>query len=161
MVRYFTKRIVHFTSHIFVDHSCSLVPHELALLVRMIRLLEQKEIKSRDTESVIELVKGVVLETESHHLLEDLGELRLALCDVKAGDKKVFDCEMSCFNKLRKTLVYARDIPAGEFVQEADFAIKVNLSQGIPTENVSLLFGKRLPRNVAFEEAVQYEHFGL
>lgn len=127
----------------------------------MIRLLEQKEINSKDTDSVIELVKSVILETGTLDLLEDLDELRSALCSVKAEDKQLLDCEMNCFNKLRKTLVYAHDVTSGSLIQKSDFAIKVNTTQGISTEKTSLLFGKMLLRDVSFEESVQFEHFVL
>lgn len=135
------------------------MPDELALLVQMIRLLEKKELKSKDTDSVIELVRNVILETGTHHLLNKLDELKSALNDVKAEDKKMLDCETNCFNKLRKTLVYARDISAGKIIQTIDFDIKVNTVQGVPTERASSLIGKKLLIDVNFDQAVQFEHF--
>uniref|UniRef100_A0A336MXQ7 CSON008068 protein n=1 Tax=Culicoides sonorensis TaxID=179676 RepID=A0A336MXQ7_CULSO len=142
------------------DHSCSLEPAELSDLVRLIRILETKELKLNDTKSIIELIRKVILEADLPHLLKDLDLLKLALADVSPDDKKLFDCELNCFNKLRKTLVYASNIPAGSVIDKTDFAIKVNTEHGnVATEEMSSLIGKKMVKDVIFEQSVQFEDF--
>ncbi|XP_063695515.1 sialic acid synthase [Culicoides brevitarsis] len=143
------------------DHSCSLDPKELSLLVKLIRKVEQKQLpESKDTESILEFTKNVILEAKEEHLLKDMEELRAALSkNVTLEDKKVFDCEMNCYNKLRKTLVYSRDIPAGKILQKSDFCIKVNTEFGVLTEKIDELIGKILVKNVSYEDSVQLSDF--
>lgn len=145
-------------NNFFPDHSCSLVPDELALLVQMIRIAEKKQLKSKDTDSVVDLVKSIISEIGHLYLLKHMDELKSALIDVNENEKKLLDCEISCFNKLGKTLVYAHDIPAGKVTTKTDFDIKVNIVKGVPTERINLFIGKRLLKDVEFEEAVQFEH---
>jgi sialic acid synthase len=110
----------HFTldkSQVGTDHKASLEPAELALLVRMVREVEEAMTQ-----------KG----------------------------KKVFPEELAAAKKLRKCLVFSRDLPAGHVVTPADLTTRSPLI-GISPAHWDEVLGAVLLRSVKHEEPLQWE----
>jgi len=99
------------------DHKASLEPGELALMVRMVREVEQAMI-----------LKG----------------------------KKVFPEELAAAKKLRKCLVFSRDLPAGHVLTCADLTTRSPLD-GISPAHWDEVLGAVLLRPVKHEEPLQWE----
>ena len=99
------------------DHQASLEPAELALLVRMVREVEQSMVQ-----------KG----------------------------KKVFPEELAAAKKLRKCLVFSRDLPAGHVLTSADLTTRSPLD-GISPVHWDEVLGAVLMRSVKHEEPLQWE----
>ncbi|PKN07743.1 MAG: N-acylneuraminate-9-phosphate synthase [Deltaproteobacteria bacterium HGW-Deltaproteobacteria-8] len=110
----------HFTldkNQVGTDHQASLEPAELALLVRMVREVEQSMVQ-----------KG----------------------------KKVFPEELAAAKKLRKCLVFSRDLPAGHVLVSADLTTRSPLD-GISPVHWDEVLGAVLLRPVKHEEPLQWE----
>ncbi len=99
------------------DHQASLEPAELALLVRMVREVEESMLQ-----------KG----------------------------KKVFPEELAAAKKLRKCLVFSRDLPAGHVLTSADLTTRSPLD-GISPVHWDEVLGAVLLRSVKHEEPLQWE----
>lgn len=87
-----------------------------------------------------------------------VGEIRLlesALGEV--GPRRVFDCEKACFFKLGKSLVFARDLPAGHRLVKDDFRIKVSEPSGLLPEQLDALLGKVLVCGVLADEPILFQ----
>ncbi len=114
----------HFTldkNQVGTDHKASLVPDELAQLVRMIREVEA--------------------------------------CMVQKG-KKVFPEELASAKKLRKCIVFSRDLPAGHVLAETDLTTRSPLD-GISPVHWDEVVGAALLRSVKCEEPLHWETLAL
>lgn len=103
------------------DHQASLEPAELALMVTMIREVEQAM-----------QVKG----------------------------KNVFPKEQAAAKKLRKCIVFSRDLPAGHVLTEADLTTRCP-RVGVSPVHWDEVLGATLKKPVKHEEPVQWEALSL
>lgn len=75
---------------------------------------------------------------------------------MQVGEKQVYTSEVAAAKKLRKSIVFGRDLPAGHLLTEADLAVKC------PGTGISPLYwddvvGGVLRKPVRFEEQVSWE----
>jgi sialic acid synthase len=80
-------------------------------------------------------------------------------CMVLKG-KKVFPEEQAAAKKLRKCMVFSRDLPAGHVVTSADLTTRSPLN-GISPVHWDEVLGAALLRPVKHEEPLQWEYFSL
>lgn len=66
-------------------------------------------------------------------------------------------CEIPCYDKLGKTLVYRSPLYKRHILQTTDLEMKVASTKGI--ENINQVIGKTLGEDVKTEESVQAKHF--
>lgn len=85
-------------------------------------------------------------------MVRDLRRTRVALGD---GKKTVLAKETNPLIKMGKSLVAARDLPAGHVLTGADVAIK-SPAGGLPPYEIEKLLGKRLTRSVETDQAFEY-----
>jgi sialic acid synthase len=87
-------------------------------------------------------------------MIRDLRRARLALGD---GVKRVLPGEESAMLKMGKTLVAARDLPAGHLLTSADVAIK-SPGGGLPPYELDRLLGRRLSQALHADDMIRFEH---
>lgn len=73
--------------------------------------------------------------------------------------KIVQPCEKPCYDKLGKSLVYAKTLPGGHAIAEGDLKIKVAEPKGIDGSKLFEIFGKILTREVEEDTSVFQEDF--
>lgn len=139
------------------DHKCSLTPTELRQLCHLIRRLEKMKLKEFTTNTICETISNL-LENEGISHSEDLSNLRAALAPVD-DTRRLFDCELPCFNKLGKTLVYNRNLIKGNIVQKQDMSIKVSPVHGMEPENSDSIIGRTISKNVSYEDPIKTTDF--
>jgi N-acetylneuraminate synthase/sialic acid synthase len=59
--------------------------------------------------------------------------------------------------KMGKTLVAARDLPAGHLLTAADIAVK-SPGGGLPPSELDRLLGRRLSQALRADDMIRYEH---
>lgn len=97
------------------------------------------------------------------HLLEmnfsgaDIFAVKEAL--VVVNRKDILQCELNCYNKLGKSLVYTNNLKAGDIIAEADVNIKVDEPKGISAEEYYDVIGLKLKENVIQDTAMFNIHF--
>ena len=74
--------------------------------------------------------------------------------------KKVFPEELAAAKKLRKCMVYSRDLPAGHVLSLADVTTRSPLD-GISPVHWDEVLGAVLKRSVKQEEPMQWEHLSV
>lgn len=133
------------------DHCVSLNPKELRMLVEKVRLIER---------NVQELP------VMPNDLLNAVVELNLFECpmgfiekacqpnDIDDIPKSILPCELMCKHKLGKSLVYTRDLTAGQFLIMDDIGVKVSEPNGIPAESYDDVIGRKLMRDVSYDDPV-------
>lgn len=133
------------------DHCVSLNPKELHMLVKKVRLIERKFQQ---------------LPVMPHDLLDAVVELNLferpmgfieKACqpnDIDDKPKSILSCELMCKHKLGKSLVYTRDLTAGQFLIENDIGVKVSEPNGISAEFYDDVVGCELMRDVSYDDPV-------
>ena len=62
--------------------------------------------------------------------------------------------EKACYDKLGKTLVAARNMLAGDHLEEKDVKVKVAEPKGCPAEKYKEVIGRRLVRNIREDESI-------
>jgi N-acetylneuraminate synthase/sialic acid synthase len=87
-------------------------------------------------------------------MIRDLRRARLALGD---GVKRVVPGEEGAMIKMGKTLVAARDLPAGHLLTTADVAIK-SPGGGLPPYELDRLLGRRLSQALRADDMIRFEH---
>lgn len=71
--------------------------------------------------------------------------------------KQLYSSEVTCYEKLRKTLVTAKPLLEGHQLCKEDIKIKVAVPKGIDGLFLDSIIGKRLKRNVEIDESLLYE----
>ena len=79
---------------------------------------------------------------------------------LRLGRKEVFESERMAAVKLRKSVVFARDLPAGHVLTEADITVKCP-GNGISPIHWDDLMGRTLITPVRHEEQVRWEQLAL
>ncbi len=87
-------------------------------------------------------------------MVRDLRRARAALGD---GVKRVVPAEESAMTKMGKTLVAARDLPAGHLLTAADVAVK-SPGGGLPPYELDRLLGRRLSQALRADDMIRFEH---
>lgn len=87
-------------------------------------------------------------------LIADLRDVEAALGD---GRKRVMPSEEKNRGRLRKSVLAARALPAGQVLTEADLVVKRAGGEGIPAGHYFDVIGRKLKRAVAEEEAIPEE----
>jgi sialic acid synthase len=87
-------------------------------------------------------------------MIRDLRRARQALGD---GVKRILPGEESAMVKMGKTLVAARDLPAGHLLTGADIAIK-SPGGGLPPFELDRLLGRRLSQALHADDMIRFEH---
>jgi N-acetylneuraminate synthase/sialic acid synthase len=87
-------------------------------------------------------------------MIRDLRRARQALGD---GVKRILPGEESAMVKMGKTLVAARDLPAGHLLTGADIAIK-SPGGGLPPYELDRLLGRRLSQALHADDMIRFEH---
>lgn len=139
------------------DHSCSLTPPELARLTRLIRRVERLTLPDRSTKTVMDAIVGVIAANDTQ-LNDELGDLRAALSPIES-ERRIFDCELPCYNKLGKTLVYRKKLAKGKCLERDDLCIKVSNQKGFETDKIDEIVGLKLLKNVEPDQPVNKEQF--
>ena len=116
------------------DHKCSLDPGELSTLCHHVR---------NNTE--IRMFKEIFSDTENRAVKEAM--------EVKT--KTVLDSEQSCIEKLGKTIVAKRDIPANSLITRDDVDIKVAEPRGIDPRNIDQYIGKLSRCYIKQDDSIQ------
>lgn len=129
------------------------------MLVQSIRKFESTENKSFN--STFDVVSKLLNNSDYEHFLKELSLLKYALKPISHIERKLFECEEDCFNKLGKCLVYKSDILAGKVLEKYDFSVKVSIVKGLSTNIIDELIGKRLNINVSKDSSVIYDHVEL
>ncbi len=80
-------------------------------------------------------------------------------CMIQKG-KKVFPEEQAAAKKLRKCMVFSRDLPAGHILTKADLTTRSPLD-GISPVHWDEVLGAALVRSVKHEEPLQWEYLAL
>jgi sialic acid synthase len=127
------------------DHSASLTPDMFAELVKAIRRYEASG-KSSDG-NVQEVVERLLPNETSQK-----DDFEAALKAV--GERVILDCEWPCRNKLGKSLVYAKSLPAGHTLTENDLWVKVS-GGSVPGERFYTIVGQKLTKDVMKDTSVQ------
>lgn len=136
------------------DHRCSLDPGEMEMMVALIRggngISRIKEIG--DEEEIVgveEILDGIY-----QHDVDDL--LKNAM---GSADKVVQRCEMSCREKLGKSLVAVRKLSRGTVLREEMVNIKVADPNGVDPRHLQEWNGKVLAADVEEDESITREKF--
>jgi N-acetylneuraminate synthase/sialic acid synthase len=87
-------------------------------------------------------------------MIRDLRRARQALGD---GVKRVLPGEEGAMTKMGKTLVAARDLPAGHLLTAADIAVK-SPGGGLPPYELDRLLGRRLSQALRADDMIRFEH---
>lgn len=133
------------------DHCVSLNPVEFRMLVEKIRLIERNVQKLPVMPN--DLLNAVV---ELNLFERPMGFIEKACQpnDIEDIPKSILPCELMCKHKLGKSLVYTRDLTAGQFLIENDIGVKVSEPNGIPAESYDDVIGLQLVRDVSYDDPV-------
>jgi N-acetylneuraminate synthase/sialic acid synthase len=88
-----------------------------------------------------------------HRMVRDLRRARVAVGD---GVKRCYESETGPLYKMAKTLVAARDLPAGHVLTASDVALK-SPSTGLPAYEYDNVIGMRLTAPVKVDDNILYE----
>ncbi|XP_077979656.1 N-acetylneuraminate-9-phosphate synthase-like [Glandiceps talaboti] len=91
---------------------------------------------------------------EPDELKEVISNIRLVEQALGKREKKLWPCEMGTHNKLGKTVVAAKDIPAGTPISIDMLAVKVAEPKGFPPERIFELEGKTLMKSLQYDESL-------
>lgn len=134
------------------DHQSSLEPKELRKMIQNIRQIENESIECfADNKQII-------------RKLQTFGYRPNELTDVEQALQSIDDnriiqpCEMACWNKLGKSLVYQRNLAKGHCLTFGDICAKVSEPHGISAEEYYNMLGKTLTANVDYDDIVKDEH---
>lgn len=146
------------------DHQLSLTPDRFAQMVQQIRALESHH--SADaiggvTTTTDDRVLAIIAAAHIRLSASELADIRAALAPLRprTTDAVVADCELECWQKLGKSLVYAGALEAGHVLRAADVCFKVSPTKGLLDGDYDALAGRRLAVSVAYEEPVAWRQF--
>lgn len=131
------------------DHKCSLTPAELKEMIKCIKVIEQNKLAASSWEEVYEMAKDYDLIPKQN--LPSL-KLNLPLMMGSKEKRKIYNCEMQCYVKLGKTLVFSKDLKVGKVLLATDFDVKVSKPHGEKPETIANFIGKVLKTNVSLDD---------
>lgn len=136
------------------DHRLSLEPHELKRMIHIIRGIETLKMphNTNDDETILNILKQFGVDET-----DELNAVKLALADVDG--KQILDCELSCRNKLGKSLVYCNNLMAGSTLTVDDICAKVSEPFGVSADRIDEFIGYTLNVDVTFEQNLVESHF--
>lgn len=131
------------------DHCLSLNPNEFRMLVEKVRLIERNV---QQLPVNLDDLLNVVVEL---NLFENPQGFIAKACQPDGNTpKSILPCELMCKHKLGKSLVYMRDMKAGERLMESDIGVKVSEPNGIPAEFHDDVVGKELKCDVSYDDPI-------
>lgn len=134
------------------DHSSSLTPSEFSELVKSIRTIEANGMICTQLDEIPNELFPLIAETEFIQYKRRLyGEIRMK--------KILYSCELECWNKLGKSLVYSRDMTCGMAITEKDIAVKVADRPGLQPQFIAAFIGNVLIQNVRYDESLNHDHY--
>lgn len=138
-----------------LDHKSSLLPEEYQKLIANIRMIEKNisDVIPKTSECLIKILRNFNIFNNP----EELSQIQYALKD--EIERKLMTCEVDCFNKLGKCLVYSKSNSTGHVLTELDVCVKVCEPKGIKGEDFDFVVGKVLKKDVCFDEPVLSEDF--
>ncbi|XP_075147034.1 N-acetylneuraminic acid synthase isoform X2 [Haematobia irritans] len=128
------------------DHKCSLQPKDMSILVSDIKELMSNSI-TKTAFSSFEIIS----------ILGDSSDVKDSLNDCDEY-KVLAPCEISCRNKLGKSLVAKRILNTGHVISADDIKVKVSEPHGIWAEHLDDVIGKQLLIQIEADEPLQWEH---
>lgn len=152
------------------DHQISLTPSTLKTVVEYIHRIDvqltemantSQKTKSPifNTKESLMLVKDVLFAAKIPVLPGEIEEIAAALAPISDDEPKELEkCELLCWQKLGKSLVYCRSLPAGHVLQSTDIGFKVSPIKGLLDEDYDAVVGNVLNRDVTFEDPVVWAH---
>lgn len=146
------------------DHCVSLNPNELRSLVDKIRLIERNAAVERPLPIMLDDLLDVVTELNLFENPRGFIEKACQPKDINNDDiskKSILPCELMCKHKLGKSLVYTRDIKAGQCLIESDIGVKVSEPNGIPAEYYDDVIGKKLKCDVFYDDPIIENDFTM
>lgn len=137
------------------DHKSSLLPEEYQKLIKNIRMIEKNisDVIPKTEECLIKLLRNFNIFNSP----EELRQIQYAL--KTEVERKLMNCEVDCFNKLGKCLVYAKSNFAGHVLYEEDVCVKVCEPKGIAGEDFEPVMEKVLRKDVMADEPVLTQDF--
>ncbi|XP_030752596.1 sialic acid synthase [Sitophilus oryzae] len=93
---------------------------------------------------------------ELKQLIDQIRSIELAMGD---SIKQIQNCELSCYEKLGKSLVYAFDFSKGHKLKKDDLKIKVSYPKGLDGLLFDEVVGKNINCNVKSDDPVLSEQF--
>lgn len=93
--------------------------------------------------------------TEFSTLVSNIRSLETAL---GSPQKIIQNSELPCYNKLGKTLIFSKNLPAGHLVTSEDFKIKISIPKGIDGSQLENIIGKTLVEDVKENDSVLKKH---
>jgi sialic acid synthase len=133
------------------DHCVSLDPSELRALVEKVRLIE------RNVQQLPVMLVDLLNVVVELNLFDNPQGFITKACQPPIGNntpKSILPSELMCKHKLGKSLVYSRDISAGQCLIEDDVCVKVSEPNGIPAEFYDNIIGKELKCDVSYDHPV-------
>ncbi|XP_071947950.1 N-acetylneuraminate-9-phosphate synthase-like [Antedon mediterranea] len=94
---------------------------------------------------------------EPDELTDLIKQIRIVERSFGSLVKEMRECELPTYNKLGKSVVAAKDIPAGTIISEEHLGVKVAIPKGHAPENRSELLGKRSKRTIEYDESINLE----
>lgn len=137
------------------DHRSSLLPEEYQKLIKNVRIIEKNisDAIPKTEECLIKLLRNFNIFISPEELIEIQNALKQKV------ERKLMSCEVDCFNKLGKCLVYSKKNFIGHVLTEEDFCVKVCEPKGIAGENFDFVIGKVLRKDVSVDEPVLNQDF--
>lgn len=132
------------------DHSLSLEPNEMRALVAAVREIElhPKPLANLDDATLIDALSALPGFRQS----SDAEAIRLALRPIST--KKILNCELDCFNKLGKSLVFRECLKAGTKINGNHLCAKVSEPRGIAADRINDFVGQELTKSVERDDLV-------
>ena len=131
------------------DHSLSLVPNELNLLTTQLKIIH------RDFKSVNNLTEIIKI-MEGHLEYTDTAAVSKAYDSFYS--KEIHPWELDCYNKLGKSLVYAKYLNKGHILTSNDMCVKVSEPKGISPDKFHDVIGSVLKADVLCDTPLQFDH---
>ncbi|XP_033098798.1 sialic acid synthase-like [Anneissia japonica] len=94
---------------------------------------------------------------EPDELTELIKQIRIVERAFGSHVKEMRECERPTFNKLGKSIVAAKAIPAGTLISQEHLGVKVAIPKGHPPENMSDLLGKRTKRAIEYDDSINLD----
>ncbi|XP_059622534.1 sialic acid synthase, partial [Phlebotomus argentipes] len=129
------------------DHKCSLEPKEMSQFVENVRKLEHF-LGEKRIHDVSEIISALI----TLNMIPKV-DLNSAFSGEKC--RKLLQCEIDCFQKLGKSLVFSRDVESGEVLTQNHLAIKVSQPKGLQPEEMDKILGRRLSKAGKFDTPIQ------
>lgn len=143
------------------DHQASLTPTEFGLLIKLIRAyeLEMKSPHYENNTNVIRVIRDLLEKNNHPELQNEIEEICTSLNNFQK--KRLLDCELPCYNKLGKSLVYTEDLPEGHILEAKNICVKVSDPKGISAELIEVIIGQKLNINVFQDNPIDIKDLQL